>query len=555
MRIATGANESGLPAAEETVWEDVFCLAEQHHVLPMIVDAAYRVYGNDIPWDRLSAYKKRARQMTYLQAVKTQRFLSLYRSLAGHGLKPLVLKGLICRELYPNPDFRFSADEDLLIPPDQAQAYYEAITAYGLKTESSAQSAASEQETPYRSEDGVLFLEVHRFVFPPESGAYGEYNKYFENAYEHAVTVSAAGADISTMAPTDHLLYLICHALKHFLHGGFGIRQICDIGLYAKAYAEQIEWTRLMEQTASIRAKDFAASLFAIAQEALGIDLTRIPEELHPKGIDTEALLDDILESGIYGSSTMSRKHSATMTLRAAETAHSGTSGKKHSVTRTLFPPAASLVKRYPYLAERPWLLPAAWLQRIFRYIRARTADDTPAEALRIGHGRISLMKKYGILSEPPAKQVDTGEYLAALCGLIDEGHEVAIPVAGSSMTPFLGDGRDQVFVKKPWRPIRRGDIVLYRRGNGDFVLHRVYRVQKKGNTATYDLIGDAQKDVERGIQREQIFAVATRAKRKGKIIGSGNLYWWFFRYIWIRIIPLRRMLIQSYAVLNKMVH
>lgn len=35
------------------------------------------------------------------------------------------------------------------------------------------------------------------------------------------------------MNASDHLFYLICHALKHFYHSGFGIRQVCDILLFA----------------------------------------------------------------------------------------------------------------------------------------------------------------------------------------------------------------------------------------------------------------------------------------------------------------------------------
>ncbi len=551
MRTAMGSAKSRHPAPDDMAWDEVFHLAEQHHVLPMVVDAAYRVYGDEIPWERLMPYKKRAQRMMYLQTLKTERFLSLYRFLSDHGLTPLVMKGLICRRLYPDPDFRFSADEDLLIPPDEALTYHEAFLGYGLRTDSPEQEIVSAQETPYRSVDGMLFLEVHRFAFPPDSGAYGEYNTYLTDVFEHAVTETSAGTGIWTMAPTDHLFYLICHAMKHFLHGGFGIRQVCDIGLFAQAYAGQTDWSRLKEQLDSIHALVFTASLFEIAEQCLGIGLSGVPGELRESGTDPEALLNDILESGVYGSSTMSRKHSSTITLRAAEAAGSGASDKKPSRTRTLFPSVSSMTKDYPYLTKRPWLLPAAWMQRISRYLKSRDGNNTPGEALRIGRERVSLMKEYGLLSGKSVKQVDTSQYLSTLCELIDQGHEVSIPVVGSSMTPFLGDGRDQVFVKAPWRPIRRGDIVLYRRRNGEFVLHRVHRVHGSGESATYDVIGDAQDRIERGINKEQVFAVAARARRKGKIIEPGSFYWWSFQYIWIRIIPLRHMILRVYTVIH----
>ena len=559
MRLALGNTADGSPSGDMAGLENVFRLAERHHVLPMVVNAAYRAYGNTIPWESLTVYKKRAQRMTYLQALKTGRFLSLYSSLANQGMAPLVMKGLICRELYPDPDSRFSADEDLLIRPDEAAAYREALIKAGLEPDLSEEKIVSEPETTYTSDDKVLLLEVHRYAIPPDSGAYGDYSALFDIVFDRAVTATVSGVGVRTMAPTDHLLYLICHALKHFMHGGFGIRQVCDIGLYAKAYAGQIDWAELTERIDTIRARDFTAALFAIAEEFLGITMGGVPDELRQSRNDPEALLEDILDSGVYGSSTMSRKHSANLTLRAAEAAGSERAGetgtgkpvRKRSRRRVLFPPAQEMAKRYPYLEKRPWLLPAAWIQRICRYLRSRDAANTLGEALRIGHERVDLMKTYGLLSEQPEKQVDTGQYLSALCELIDQGHEVSIPVAGSSMTPFLGDKRDQVFVKAPERPVRRGDIVLYRRRNGDFVLHRVYRVRGSGENETFDVIGDAQDIIERGIGREQVTAVVTRARRKGKLIEPGSFYWWFFQNIWIRMIPVRRMMMRVYTAIR----
>ena len=37
------------------------------------------------------------------------------------------------------------------------------------------------------------------------------------------------------------ILYLLLHAFKHFLHSGFGIRQVSDIILFSEKYRDQIE--------------------------------------------------------------------------------------------------------------------------------------------------------------------------------------------------------------------------------------------------------------------------------------------------------------------------
>ena len=111
-------------------------------------------------------------------------------------------------------------------------------------------------------------------------------------------------------------------------------------------------------------------------------------------------------------------------------------------------------------------------------------------------------------------KQVDTKAYMTALRSLTEQGHSVSVPVAGSSMSPFLAGGRDTVFFSRPDTPLRRGDIVFYERASGQFVMHRIRRVHRDGSL---DILGDAQTETETGILPQQVFARATAVCRKGR--------------------------------------
>ena len=142
------------------------------------------------------------------------------------------------------------------------------------------------------------------------------------------------------------------------------------------------------------------------------------------------------------------------------------------------------------------------------------------------------------------ARWVDTAEYVSVLRGLVEEGHEVSMLVSGSSMSPFLIHLRDTIYFKKPDRPLRAGDIVFYQRDSGQYVMHRILRV--RGDV--YDIIGDAQTEIERGVRRDQIFAVITRVKRKGRLIGPGDFWWTFFACVWTKLIPLRPLIARAYA-------
>lgn len=143
-----------------------------------------------------------------------------------------------------------------------------------------------------------------------------------------------------------------------------------------------------------------------------------------------------------------------------------------------------------------------------------------------------------------PRRVVDTAAYVEMLRGLTEEGHEVSMLVSGSSMSPFLIHLRDTIYFKKPDRPLRAGDMVFYRRDSGQYVMHRILRV--RGDV--YDIVGDAQTQVERGVRRDQIFGLITRVTRKGKMIGPGDFWWTFFARVWTKVIPLRPLAARAYA-------
>ena len=134
------------------------------------------------------------------------------------------------------------------------------------------------------------------------------------------------------------------------------------------------------------------------------------------------------------------------------------------------------------------------------------------------------------------------------LLGLLEDTESVPLVISGSSMIPFLVHGRDTVYLSKVAHPLKKGDMILYRRDNGAYILHRIYRVDGE----TYTLVGDAQTQLEPGVRQDQVLAVVNTVCRKGKILRRGNFWWDFFSQIWIRMISLRPAAMAVYSRLMK---
>lgn len=115
-------------------WGQLFSLASAHRVLPMVYEAVVRsAAAKKADPQIFPPVKQQVRQQVILQTVRTDALLKLLPQLSAAGVTPLVVKGIICRELYPNPDYRTSGDEDLLIPEDQFALCHETMLACGME--------------------------------------------------------------------------------------------------------------------------------------------------------------------------------------------------------------------------------------------------------------------------------------------------------------------------------------------------------------------------------------------------------------------------------------
>lgn len=383
-------------------WLALFRTAEEHHVLPMILEAVYSCpAAKRADPQLLRVSRQKSIHLVMLQTMQTGEFLPMYAFLGKRGIRPLVVKGIVCRNLYPRPDDRLSGDEDLLLPPEQFEACHQAMLEYGMCLSDPEQDIYAAHEVPYGKPGSPLYIELHKQLFPAASDAYGDFNRFFTDVRERAVTVTADGTELLTMEPTDHLFYLLCHAFKHFLHSGCGIRQVCDICLFANAYGQALDWARILEQCREIHAERFAAAIFRIGEAYLTFDPEKAcyPSAWRALPVNEAPLLDDLLDAGVYGDSSMSRKHSSGITLNAVSAQKQG---KKtgNGVLKTVFPSAKDLQGRYPYLKDKPWLLPAAWVDRILKYRKetSRVGNDDAASAVEIGNRRVELLREYGIV-------------------------------------------------------------------------------------------------------------------------------------------------------------
>ena len=73
----------------------------------------------------------------------------------------------------------------------------------------------------------------------------------------------------------------------------------------------------------------------------------------------------------------------------------------------------------------------------------------------------------------------------------------------GDSMYPMLVSGRDRVIIKPPVFPMKKYDVVVYRRDD-HYTMHRIVKVTRKG----YVICGDNRVNLETDITDKDIVGV-----------------------------------------------
>ena len=138
-------------------------------------------------------------------------------------------------------------------------------------------------------------------------------------------------------------------------------------------------------------------------------------------------------------------------------------------------------------------------------------------------------------MMQEDTRTVDRLDFLRIMT-VAEDGSVIPLLVTGTSMLPFLLDRRSVVYLEKDrsYQP-KRGDIVLFLRPDGAWVLHRVVRLLPNGKLL---INGDGQAWTET-IMPQQIMARVVRICRRKRIFSTENVIYRVLSRMWMPLRPI----------------
>lgn len=113
----------------------------------------------------------------------------------------------------------------------------------------------------------------------------------------------------------------------------------------------------------------------------------------------------------------------------------------------------------------------------------------------------------------------------------------------GTSMRPLIRQGKDVMIISsldKLGRNLKKMDVPLYKRDSGQYVLHRIIKIDKNG----YVIRGDNTYSNEYGVTDHQIIGVLTGVIRNGKEISVNSFGYKVYSYFWLYTYYIRKVVV-----------
>ena len=335
---------------------EIIQLAKIHGVLGIWaykIREYYHIHGVSSPEDQeLSDTAEQVFSRTVQNAVKRELlYQGLSQALSEAGVDHLPFKGIVVKEFYPVPELRTYGDVDMVIRTEDRERCHALMQKLGYGS-----PVDFEPVYTYRKE-GELY-EIHTGIMSVNFTHRADYIGYFKNLWDHAVLTEN---HVWAFSPEFHFVYLLSHIAKHIYGSGAGIRMYLDLALYIKCLGDTMDWNMVQEELRRIELEQFFHLTLQSLHRWFGIS-SPIPVSKVEASI-LETFFDFTMEAGTFG---YEGRNSGEQLVR--QQGRKGENGlRKKALCSTYFPSAEKIQSRYTYLQKHPWLLPVAWIDRIFR--------------------------------------------------------------------------------------------------------------------------------------------------------------------------------------------
>lgn len=289
-------NQSLFYRFSDNEWFQLYAISCNHGITSVVFEQV-RKLPKEIapPKDILLKWYTQSLSIESQQKAKEAISIELSEKLYRRGIETVILKGLAYASYYPNPYHRESGDVDcyLMGKKDEGDKVAKVL---GCEI----RGAGYKHSHIYYK--GLIF-ENHKYITSFDNTKLGVKT---ERILQTLITEGCKPiGNTKLLCPSAdfNAIFLVKHALRHFLKEGIRIRHLLDWAFFLKAEASNINWEKVLPIMEECQILNFAKVITSICVEKLELKID--VRELICTDKLTEKVVDDILgdQPGIYNES------------------------------------------------------------------------------------------------------------------------------------------------------------------------------------------------------------------------------------------------------------
>lgn len=336
-------------------WSILTSLAKAHQVEGIV----FYQCKNYMPSEVYSLFERKFSSTVYYYKNRERVWQNVYHTLNDKGIPVLSIKGLEIANYYPVPSLRTMGDLDILVHLEDKEKAGDLLEQLGF---------IIKERNPYYdwqcSFNGLLF-ELHHNLLYQEAATRNAQAGFFNDYWNYEKD--------GRLDWSFHFLYLIAHLRKHLMNKGVGFRMFMDLAVVIQKVSA-LDWLWIEEKLNELEMLKFAQICFALINSWFGISVPMEYPDLDAQFL--EETTEKILTNGVFG--FQDRSNDINNTINQLNN-----NGRIVFISRIklfwkmLFPGYHNMANcsHYKFVRDRAWLLPVAWVYRLYRMIMGKTTS------------------------------------------------------------------------------------------------------------------------------------------------------------------------------------
>ena len=301
LRAGLWEKEVRLSSYKDIDFSAILKLAEEQSVIGLVAAGLEHVVDVKVPQVWALQFAGQTIQLEQRNKAMNAFIAKLIEKLRNEDIYTLLVKGQGIAQCYERPSWRACGDVDLLLSEDnynKAKCY---LASLALRIEKE-----NREVKHFAMNIDGWSVELHGSL---QSCTLRQMDKLIDETQNDILyggnvrSWQYAGTQVFLPSADNDVVFIFTHILKHFYHGGIGLRQICDWCRLLWVYRESVNRVLLEERIQKAGLISEWKSLAALAVDYLGMLVEAMPlySETPRWSRKAKKILRFVLETGNFG--------------------------------------------------------------------------------------------------------------------------------------------------------------------------------------------------------------------------------------------------------------